>query len=330
LKLLGEVVSMAKKWILLDILLFVAVIWLGRELYQQYEQFKTKNDSARIETVSVDNQAAAKAASGTAAENSIETPVRSDSDYSIISENTLFSDTRGVGDTTQAVPSQPVAPLNPRPVLVGTIMIDGQYTASVIDPQTAQAAQQRGGQTSPETRRVGDFYRGYQITSIEAEQMVLENGGRREVIPLNRTARRTQQPARAATAAARVIPIGPGGGASGGVTITMAGTTTVATPGRAVQNPAQNPAQSPAQNKPQPQQVQGAQAQPNQRVPVTITTPDGEVLTMPVNTAPPATSAKPGQNQRPAQQPQQGTGAQSGQRVIRSPFGDIVRPGQEQ
>ncbi|MDR0311069.1 MAG: hypothetical protein LBJ21_05745 [Acidobacteriota bacterium] len=307
---------MAKKWIALNILLLVAAIGLARELSRQYVQFKTQNDPAKIELIASENQAAAKTASGPTADTSMETPVFGEADYYVISERTLFSDLRGREDpagSALSVVVQPVPPLNPKPVLVSTIMIDGQYSAKVIDPARQQA---RGGEMNMETRRVGDVYRGYEITSIEAEQMVLENGGRKEVIQINRAARR-QQPVRpaAAVAAAQVVRIGGGGGASGAVTVT----TTGAAPGRTPQNAARQASidaataaarQAQAAQKPKPGGAQPVQMPPN----------DGVVIMTP---------------ETPAQKPRPGTGAQpdSGagqqqqqQRVIRSPFGDIVRP----
>ena len=304
---------MAKKWIALNVLLLLAAFGLARELYQQYEQFKTKTDPVKIEPVFVENQTALKTASGVSTDTSVEKPVQQDDDdYFIISENTLFSDTRGLGETSPNVALQPVPPLNPKPVLVGTIMIDGMYTASIIDPGTQQP---RGGPINTETRRIGDFYRGYKITEIEAEQMALENGGRREVISLNRNSRRQPQNARAAAVGARVVSIGPGGGTSGEVAVTTAST---AASGRVVQpTAAQNAA------------ARQAQTQQNQRTSVSIS-PNDEVLE---RIAVMQETLQPNPQTRPAQKPKPEIDAQSGsgarQRVIRSPFGDITRPGLE-
>lgn len=317
---------MARKWVLLNILLLVAVIGLARELSRQYDQLNARIDPAKIEPISTENQAAAKTATGASVDTSVDTPVATpfyaEDDYFIISEKTLFSDLRGreaaVGPVITVV--SPVPPLNPRPILVSTIMIDGQYTASVIDPARQQA---RSAELNTETRRVGDSYRGYEITSIDAEQMVLENGGRREVIQINRSARRLQpvRPAAAMASAARVVRIGPGGAASGAVSIATAGA--VAQPGRPTQNPAQNIVTRQGQT---PVQVQPPQNQP-------AAAGRGAVVSVgPVEPAAPATeNAQPKAKAKPAQKPQQGAGAvqQQQQRVIRSPFGDIIRPGTE-
>lgn len=328
---------MAKKWIALNILLLLAAFVLGRELYRQYEQFKTENDLAKTEQASVENQATVKTASDASVDASMEMPAQRDGDFSIISARTLFSDTRGVDENEESVAAQLVPPLNPRPVLVGTIMIDGEYTASVIDPATQQA---RSGQTNPEARRVGDSYRGYEITGIEPEQMVLENGGRREVIPLNRTARRAQT-ARPVTAAGatRVIPIGPAGGKGGGITVITASSAALGRVGQ-TPPPPQNTAK-PAQNA--AQQTQNAaqtaagakQAPQNQRTTAGSTTLNEDLFGIaPENAQPAVQGQQTNQAAKPAQKPQPGADTQNApdsrqQRIIRSPFGDIIRPGLE-
>ena len=314
---------MANKWIALNILLLIAAVAMGRELYQRYEQFKTTTDPARIESVPTENQAAAKTAPGASIDASMERMINTGADYFIISEKTLFSDLRGNDEGSVPTVAPKVAPLpNPKPVLVGVTMVDGEYTASVMNQA---AAQQRGGQTAMETWRVGDFYRGYMVTSIESDQIILENSGTREVLPLNRTARRsTQQPIRPPVASASVVSIGPGGGSSGAITVSTASAASApgrgAAPTAAQQNAATRQAQlQQTQQQAKPQQAQ-QQAKPQQ---VTVQTPDGEVtVSVPADVqffpAPP--KPKPGTNANPAQ---------GQQRTVPTPFGDIIRPGSE-
>ena len=217
---------MTNKWIALNLLLLITALGLTREYYQQHERFKTKNDPAKIEPVSMETQAAAKTASGDSINNLIIMPNNNDADYFVIAKKTLFSDTRRNEKKPPAVAPK-VAPLpKPHPILVGTVMIDGQFTASVINQFAQQQA--RNIQLDPEIWRVGHYYRGYRVTSIEADQLVLENGGAREVLPLNRTAARTST-VRSADSAARVISIGPTGRSKGVMTMS---TTTGPTPGR--------------------------------------------------------------------------------------------------
>ena len=329
---------MANKWIALNILLLIATVAVGRELYQRYEQFKAINDPARIESFSTENQAAAKAAPGASTDASMERMINTGADYFIISEKTLFSDLRGNDEGSVPTVAPKVAPLpNPKPVLVGVTVVDGEYTASVMNQATAQ---QRGGQAAMETWRVGDFYRGYMVTSIEADQIVLENSGTLEVLPLNRTARRnTQQPVRSPVTSASVVSIGPGGGSSGAITVSTA--SAASAPGRAAattaaQNAAARQAQlqqaqqqaKPQQAKPQQAKPQQAQAKPQQRV--TVSTPEGEVTISVPGTAqdimqllPAAQKPQPGTNANPAQ----GGRQQQPQRTVPTPFGEIIRPG---
>jgi len=310
---------MAKKWIALNILLLAAAVGLAREFYQRYEQLKAENDPAKIGRISAENPEAAKAAPGVSADVLAETPNQADDDYFIISEKTLFSDLRGGEDVTLAVAPKPTPLPNPKPTLVGTIMIDGQYTASVINP----TVQQRGVPNAPETWRVGDSFRGFKVTAIEAEQMVLENGDIREFIPLNRTARRAQaaRPT-VASSATRVVSIGPGGKASGAINVVTA--TASAGSGRAATRPGQPPPG---------QQVQGPGQPPQGQVRIS----SGDMADIAITEAWPE-NAQPEPQVRPAQKPGQKPQPEVGarpapgvrqQRVVRSPFGDIIRPGSE-
>ena len=327
---------MAKKWIALNILLLIAVVMLGQELYQQYGQLKARIDPAKIEPVSTDNQAAAKTAPGASLDTFMETQDNRDADYFIISEKTLFSDLRGNEETAQGggVAPKVLALPNPKPVLVGVAMIDGQYAATVRTQ--AATTQARGAQIPTETWRVGDFYRGYRVESIARDQVVLENSGVREVIPLNRVARPAQQNLRQVVAAAPVITIGPGGTASGALTVSTA---SAAAPGRGAPTAAQNTAARQAAQQGQAQQGQTQQAKPQQQaklqqakqppqqqIPVT----NGEIIISPVESVqevitvrnPAAQNTQPGTGANPTQ----GGRAQQ-QRIVPSPFGEIIRPG---
>lgn len=315
---------MANKWIALNLLLLITAVVMGRELYQQYEQFKAKNDPSKIEAVSSENSAAAKSATESSAGISTETPTNTDSDYSVISEKTLFTELRGRNEDEVAIEAPKPKPLpKPHPVLVGTSMIGGQYTASVINQQAQQQA--RNTQLAPETWRVGDYYNGYMVTSIAADQLVLESGGMREVIPLNRAARRTPAAKTAAKPAARVVSIGPGGGASGAMTVS----TSASAPGR-VQSAQAKPQQT--QAKPQQTQAKPQQTQPQQRIPVTVSTPNGDVVVSVPENVQEIIQMQPAQKPKPEPPAQPGTAVRQQpvqQRVVRSPFGEIIRPGSD-
>ena len=323
--------NMANKWIALNILLLIAAVGMGRELYQRYEHFKATSDPARIESVPTENQAAAKAAPGSPIDASMEKLITQPADYFIISEKTLFSDQRGNEEIVSVVAPK-VAPLNPKPVLVGVAMIDGQYTASVRNPIVAQQPG-RTGQPATETWRIGDYYRGYRVASIERDQLVLvhpENSAAREVLPLNRSAG-SVQPRPVITSAAQVVSIGPGSGPSGSITVSTAATQ-VAGRGAAttaVQNAAARQAQ--LQQAQQPAQAKPAQAKPQQSQ-VTVSTPNGEVtVQVPENIQDliqlrsGTQKPQPGTNANPAQ----GGRQQIQQRTVSTPFGEIIRPGIE-
>jgi len=335
---------MANKWIALNLLLLIAAVGLARELQQQYEQFKTKNDPSKIELVSAENQAAAKTAPGASIDTFLETPVNADADYYIISEKTVFSNLRGSEEEIVPVPAKVPALPNPKPILVGTTIVDGQYTASVvINPTAAKPAP--GGQVATETWRVGDLYRGYMVTSIEPEQMVLENSGMREVFQLNRAARRAPAAKSPINTATRVVSIGQGGGASGAITVSTA----AAAPGRgAVQTAAQNTAARQAQQAVQQAQQavqqalqqaqQTAQQQQQQRIPVSpdmlLTLPETGVLFPAQGAQPDQQTAQPAQKPKTIVVPKPNQGArqqtqQQQQRSVLTPFGEIIRPGSE-
>ena len=331
---------MANKWIVLNIFLLIAAVGMGRELYRQYDHFNTKDDPAKIEPVSTENQAAAKNAPDASNDVSTERPVYRDADYFIISEKTLFSDLRGNEEIVPTVAPKVMPLPKPHPVLVGVTVVDGQYAATVRSQPTPQV---RGSQVATETWRVGDLYRGYMVTSIERDQIVLENSGVREVLPLNRAARPAQPIRPAAASTTQVTSIGPGSGSSGAISVLTASTPMA---GRGAATAAQNAnavarqvqqlqAQQQAQQAQQQQQAkqqaqqqaQQAQQQAQQRVPVTVSTSEGDVvISVPENVQDiiqlrPAQKTQPGANAKPA------PGGRLQQRVAPSPFGEIIRPG---
>ena len=295
---------MAKKWIAINLVLFVAVVLLGRELRYSVQAFIAENNPARIQPASEEKQAVGDTAAIAGKED-----LFANADYSIISDHTIFSDLRGKDVVEPAVAAPPMQPMaqNQRPILVGTIMVDDNYQALMIDPTTPA----RNGRRSPEIRRIGDVYRGYTITRIAAGQVVMENGARSETIEFSNPQRPAMPNVRAAAGATRVVPIGPGGTGGRSAVVTTAATSPVrVTP--AVQNIQTRPVNP--QNAPV---VNGGTVA--NRPPGTVT-PQEEVAP---NTPPQPQAI---QNQQQSAKPAPGRGQQ---RIIRSPFGDIVRPGSE-
>ncbi|MDR1727343.1 MAG: hypothetical protein LBT74_05360 [Acidobacteriota bacterium] len=297
---------MAKKWIAINMVLLVAVMLLGRELYRSVQGFDAANDPARIQPATSGDTAAAVAPAVPAVAGA-----SPNADYSMIPERTIFSDLRGQEEEEVAsvAPTTPPLAQNQKPILVGTLMVEDQYQALVVEPTTAA----RGGSRRAQTRRVGDQYRGYTITSIAADRMVLENGSRREVIELRGDARRPAGPAARPGAGGATNVVWIGAGKSGGGALSVA---TAATP-------------PPVRGEAATRQVRGPQTAAGgagggvpTRQPGTAPQQD-DAADNPVTPTTPTTpaAASPSRPSRPA--------APGGQRVIRSPFGDIIRPGSE-
>ncbi len=136
-----------------------------------------------------------------------------------------------------------------------------------------------------QTKRLGDVYQGYTITDITESQMVLESGNRREVIPLHDGAKRAGQPGKTPIVATRIVNFG-GGGAGGGTQVATVAAVRPSAPTSATIGGNQRPGTT-----------QPAAARPT---PAAQTPPQGIV------------------------NPSETTDTQ-GRRVIRTPFGDIVR-----
>ena len=300
---------MAKKWIAINLVLLVAVIMLGRELRYSVQAFITENNPVRIQPTSEERQAVGDTAAIAGKED-----LFANVDYSTISDHTIFSDLRGKDVVEPAVAAPPMQPMaqNQRPILVGTIMVDDNYQALMIDPTTPV----RGGRRIPETRRIGDVYRGYTITRIAAGQVVMENGARSETIEFSSNPQRPVVPnVRAAAGATRVVPIGPGGTGGSGITVVTTATQTPVRNVPAAQNTPVRPG-APVGNQQNISVVNGGAVA--NRQPAAIQ--QEEIA--PTAPQPPQTI----QNQPQPAKPAPGRGQQ---RIIRSPFGDIVRPGSE-
>jgi hypothetical protein len=210
------------------------------------------------------------------------------SEFAVVPETNVFSESRTKEEKVEiAAPPEP-PPLAQKPILVGVTIEDNVKKASIIDPTSPQQDKNRRAQI----KRIGDFYHGYTITDITLKHIVLESGTRKEIIPLHAGSKRTQG-GKTSILSTRVVSFG--GGSSGGTPMSVGSGTAVRTTVTPVSSPppaAQSGAISPA-----PAQ---------QRAPSTSATPAAV---------------------RPAQQqiPPSGTDEQ-GRRVIRTPFGTIVRP----
>lgn len=278
---------MAKRWIAIDVLLIACALLLGWQLRASILRFAADHDPARIQPAG-ERRPADQGRAVVAPQ-----PERGagSADFAVIPERTIFSDTRSLAEPQEAVPQQ--APqLQPKPILVGVTIAGDLRRALIIDPGTPAREGRR-----TESKRIGDVYRGFRITEIAPGHIVLENGGRREIIPLHEGSKGAQA-GKTPILSTRVVSFG-GGAAAGGTPITVQAAGG-GTPGRAAV-----PAAAPAAPQSRTQ---------------TIALPGGVAGRPPV--APPQ---EPGTPQEPAQPPAPPPGP-GGSRVVRTPFGDIVRP----
>lgn len=287
---------MTKKWIAINLLLLVIAAGMGWQLRKAIISFDRQNDLSRIRPATD----ARKGLAGESVAPSAQQPSRSydPMDYSIIPEKNVFSDSRSMDTGTETPMVPDVLPLTQKPILVGVTIMDSQRRASIIDPAAP------GGSRRAQMKKVGDVYHGYTIKEIHPDQIVLESGTRREIIPLREGSKKNQG-GKTPILSTRVVPIGAGGGISGTTPVTMGGTAVAVRQG----SPATiQPAQVPGAN----QSIVVAPGTSQIRTAPSTSQPQGQISAKPIPSAP-----QPGQ---PA-----GTDSQ-GRRVFRTPFGDIIRP----
>jgi hypothetical protein len=300
---------MKKKWIAINLILLAAAILLGRELMRSIEKFDEENRLSSAKPLTVAKQTSKPAPKTPAAPNVANAPnaqigpntaapaVYAPADYSIISQQNLFSETR-----SNIIPAEPVAPSEPpplvqKPILVGILNTGKGWRASIIDPAT----QDPNRRSQP--KRVGDVYHGYVIKEILPDKIVLESGSRQEIIPLTEGFKQGQS-GKTAAFAVRVVPFGKGkiaatalSGARGGPGSASAGVQGGRGQPIVIQS-GENTIRIPQTNlnQQQLQQLQRLQQQQQQQT-------------------------------RPAQQKSQPSGTDTPvRRIIRTPFGDMTRP----
>jgi hypothetical protein len=287
---------MSKNWMAVNALLLIVAGLLGRQVYVSARQFRAENDLAKLVPVGDVKQRMS-------AEGEIPplTPPRryNPAEFAVIGNQNLFSDTRAREEKADVQPVMEVPPLNIKPVLVGVTISGKQRQALIIDP----TAGPQGRQNS--IKKLGDVFQGYIITDITESQMVLENGSRREIIPLYDGSKHTNNAGKTPIIATRIVPFGAGSAAGGG-----------AVGGGQVGAASASGARSALTGAP------AMISNPGRETPVPIGSARGVIM--------------PNQQQQPSQ-PQsptttrgggafnEGTDAQ-GRRIIRTPFGDIVQP----
>ena len=207
-------------------------------------------------------------------------------EFAIIPEKNLFSDTRSKEEIVVNLAPPEPPPLAVKPILVGITIMDTERKASIIEPGGAPGLNERGRRA--QFKKIGDVYQGYTITEIQPDRIVLTSGTRREVIPLREGSKKASG-GKTAILSTRVVPIGQGG-IVGGTPMSVGGAAIAAPPRTSV---TQIGTTSPAANQPAAQTVSPARATPAAQ---------------------------------PAAAPSAPAGDPGASRIIRTPFGDVVRP----
>lgn len=296
---------MTKKWIAINLLLLALAALLGWQLRKSILQFNRENDLSKIQPAASLKQRAARERPSPGMQQA---GAYDPAEFSIISEKNLFSDTRSMDPDSGTVQPVDSLPLAQKPILVGITIMDNQRTASIIDP----SSQGRGRRAR--ITRVGDVYQGYTITEISEEQIVLENGNRREIIPLREGSKRAQG-GKTAILATRVVPIGASSAGAANAPVVIGGTVPAVPAARAREGAEAAPVviQQGTTQTIVPGIIQARKPQPATPTPGQPSQPDQNQPPTGVRT-PPALQTQPS-----------GTDSQ-GRRVIRTPFGDILRP----
>lgn len=286
---------MTKKWIFINLLLFLTTCLIAWQLHVSVREFETENDLAKLQPVQDMKQQLAQ--------ETILPPLEKPQNYfppefAIISENNVFSDSRGQDEDKaddQATPDS--STLTQKPILVGIQISGDQRMASIIDPAEGSSRNQSRRST---TKRVGDVYRGYTITEISPDHIVLENSSHREIVPLHEGSK-SPQGGKTQILSTRVVSFGAGA-ASGGSPITVASTSTRES------------------RTPQTSAIAQATETASERQQNARQNATAKISQAPANQPPAAQQQQPGQ-----QSPTTGTDSQEMQ-IIRTPFGNIVRP----
>jgi len=293
---------MTKKWIAVNLLLLAIAALLGWQLRKSILQFDAENNLAKIQPVKDMKQ---KIVQEKPPARTIPVNQYNPAEYSIIQDKNLFVEARSKEEKAEAPPPE-TPPLTQKPILVGVTITETQATASIIDPGSPQ---ERGERTRrAQIKRIGDVYRGYTITQIAPDSIILESGTRREIIPLHEGTKRPPA-GKTPLLSTRVVSFG-GGGGSGGTRVSTAGGGPSAQPARTAIAPVGS-STSAATAQPKPVRVAPAA---NETPAAAAAAAAAEAPDEPA----PKTTPRPVSPNR--------TIDSQGRQVIRTPFGDIVRP----
>jgi hypothetical protein len=189
---------MAKKWIAINLVLLLGAGLLGWRLVGSVKSFEVANDVTKI----VPDKQKAALESGLPP---LQQPKnRSEAEFAAISSQNLFAESRKLDDPAEVSAPLEAPPLDLKPILRGVIIAGSDRKAMIIDPS--------GGGTNAtkiQTMHLGDSYRGFIVTDITEDQMVLELGTRREIIPLYDASKRPVQGGKTPIIATRIVNFGP-------------------------------------------------------------------------------------------------------------------------
>jgi len=286
------------------LLLFAIAAFAGYQLYDSVQQFEAVN---AIENIKPPAQAGAG--------SEILPPPQKEKRYSpmefaVIPDKNVFSETRSKEESAEDTAAGVTLPDSQKPTLVGVIVSGKQKVATLLEPGS------RGQAGETVLKKLGETYQNYKISEIEADHIILDGGDRKIRVELNDIS----QPAptrRTVNVSTRVIPIG-GGTASAGMTPVIVGSSQSRI-GRTVPTRSVLPQTVPVAGSTQ------TFIAPVGTTPQGTTIPSGAVL-IPQGVVPQADTqtTQPGATQQTA--PAQNTVTPQGRtRIIRSPFGEIIR-----
>jgi len=218
---------MAKKWIAINLVLLLGAGLLGWRLVGSVQSFEVANDVTKI----VPEKQKAALEGGLPP---LQQPKnRSEAEFAVISTQNLFAESRKLEDPAEVSAPPEAPPLDLKPILRGVIIAGSDRKAMIIDPSS-------GGTNAPKTQtmQLGDSYRGFIVTDITEDHMVLELGTRREIIPLYDASKRPVQGGKTPIVATRIVNFGtPSGQGSPGGALAVV-TAAAATPSRQTAQPA--------------------------------------------------------------------------------------------
>lgn len=218
---------MTKKWIAINLMLLLAAALLARQLKVSVADFRAANDTAKIQParrkVSLDSTLPA-----------YQPPPRfADAQVAAIYNQNLFAESRKLEDQVVAPPQPETRSLTNPPILVGALVTSSQKIGLVIDTSAPP------GSRRTQQIQVGDVYQGFTVTEITDQEMVLEYGASRNVIPLSDTSKPAQS-GRTPVLQTRIVNFGPASGGRGGP---VTGASSRAAGGQNAAPPRSNPQQ---------------------------------------------------------------------------------------